>query len=225
MRPWKKNVIKEIEDRLKNIGFHKKHSLLFYDICEDAIGSIGLGASHFGMATEMALNPVIAVRYLPEVKLVAELAEKEYNPYIAATVASNLGYLMPERRFLNWTFNEDSDHSGTINNLVDEVKEHGIPFIKKHSEIGSILRLLDPEELFFPDREYSIPVLYFLEAEFVKAKKFANDRLLKILQSDSHEHEIQNYGMDKHYDSYKKFADNLIGLIGKKESKKGPAKS
>ncbi|MGH3878769.1 MAG: hypothetical protein ACRDSK_17190 [Actinophytocola sp.] len=189
----------EVGALLAGDGFRKRAGTIFtVELADDVLGWLGLNeATQHTRTGEIEVNPVLGLRHQSIERTVARLRDDKFHAYKPATVAIPLGHLMPENTFRVWLFRAE-DLAATAQDLVENVREHGLPFLRRHATLAAITRQLEsgPAEGTMP--EYRLPVAYLLAGE--------HDRAMTALTG-----ELDSLGdrQDAAADYYRRFAERF----------------
>ncbi len=182
-----KNVFKVTQTRLASLGFKKgKRGILTIKMSDDAIGSIGLNKATRCQTGFLEINPVVGVRNQTIERFVAELVAEECDELTPATLGGNIGYMMPANKYRPYVFSEDGSVETVVEELVKDVREYGLPFIRDHIDMAALIEGM--VKCRFAVRfmvAYRIPAGLFLLRRMDAAKSYLNTELAKLRnQSD-----------------------------------------
>jgi hypothetical protein len=173
-----KDALRLLESSLGSLGFERrKPGILTRPMGEDSLGWIGLNKATRGQKGLLEINPVVGVRNQPIEKLVAEMVGEPFDEVVPATLAGNVGYLTPSNKYRVYTFSLDAPLETVASELVQDVRQHGLPFINGHVQMDAVVEGLRTRRFaiqFMAD--YRVPAgLYLLgrteEAEaYLKSK-------------------------------------------------------
>ena len=176
-----------LQDRFAGLGFEKRKSGIFSSIIsDDVIGWVGLNKATRGRSDALEINPVVGVRNQRIERLVAELAGDTFDDLIPPTIAGNVGYLSPARRYLPFTFAESVSNEEVADQLCEAIKAHGLPFMKKAADLRALVEAMQTLRFGMAEQlSYRIPVGLWLLADTEKAKAFVAAILTEIgMRSD-----------------------------------------
>jgi hypothetical protein len=166
---------------LSGDGFRKRAGTIFTaELGEDVLGWIGLNeATKHAQQGEIEVNPVLGLRHQELERTVARLRDDKFHSYKPATVAIPLGYLMPENAYRVWLF-RPQEIAATAREMVDDIREHGLPFIRRHATLAGITKQLEsgPAEGAMP--AYRLPVAYLLAGEHDQAMAALTSELASL---------------------------------------------
>lgn len=138
-----KKVIRTVEQQLFAIGFQKrKLGILSCESTRDTIGWIGLNIAAGRGDGIFEINPIVGVRNQRIERIVAELNNDLFNELSPPSLSGNIGYLMPENRYLPFLFREEASIEAVGDKLCETVKTYGMPFIKKLSDLASLVEAM-----------------------------------------------------------------------------------
>jgi hypothetical protein len=130
---------KAVEQELGRIDFARRRAgILTIPVNEDVIGWVGLNRGVAYGDGMLRINPMTGVRHQPLERFIAELHGERFHAYLPATTGMQLGYLMPEQRYVQWVFGEDTDHHETARTLAEAMRAYGIPFMQANGTLGAV---------------------------------------------------------------------------------------
>src|ERR1035441_5051 len=161
---FSKEVDKFLHIRLASLGFEKrKMGIMTIKISDDFLGWIGFNKATRGLIGAVEVNPVVGVRNQRIEELVAELMERKVDKVIPATLAGNIGYMMPANKYTHFFFSRDASLEPAAQVLVQDVRDYGLPFIREHSEMSALGQGLRTSRFAIDYlADYRIPVALFL---------------------------------------------------------------
>lgn len=149
---------------LLGLGFRKRRGEVYtVDVTESAQGQIGLNHVLHRRAQVVEINAVVAIRVEQVEELVAKATNSPVHPYDPPTLSIHLGYLMPEEKYLPWTFGREDNIQELADQHVAEVADYALPFIRSNSRLEKVFELLSNGR--FADvysRTYRMPVVAVL---------------------------------------------------------------
>lgn len=175
-----KSVLKEIQNNLLALSFRKKGGGGFYkELQKDTRGYVGLNLATHLPNHRIGISPIVGVSYLPIEDHMQKLCTT--SPFLNdATLTTAVGYLTPEKRFLQWVFDPalgdmvDSE----IAKIMRSIEEYGLPFMQEHTSLDSIIEELEATRYTVNDlRRYRLPVAYLLAGRRDEALKFVEQEL------------------------------------------------
>jgi len=157
-----KEVLRCVKGLLKEDGFHSGvHGILLRPIRPGFEMFLGLNtATHRGDGL-VRINPVVGLRYDAVENLLTELTGHRWT---GATFHISLGYLMPERRYIEWEFGTADPTIAMA--LRDSIRTFGYPAVQSLAYPEAVIETLKKkrEKLFTTlFREYELPVAYLLQ--------------------------------------------------------------
>lgn len=174
-----KSAFSEIHEALSGLGFDKrKQEILTKTISAETIGWIGLNKATGSGAGPLEINVVVGVRNQPLERLVAEMVGENYSDVIPPTLAGNIGYLSPMNKYKPFYFESVEGIRGTVADLCAEVRDSGLPFIQRVSELPSLINVMETARFGIPEPlAYRIPAGYKLMGDHAKASTYVEKRL------------------------------------------------
>ncbi len=199
-----KENIALVQTKLAALGFNKrKPGISTIQMTDDVFGWIGLNMATRGRKGFLEFNPVVGVRNEPIEKLVAELAGDKLDEVVPPTLAGNIGYLMPADKYRPYIFSEDGPVETTADELVKDVREYALPFIRRHIDMATLVKGMKTRRFAAQFMvAYRIPVGLFLLGQKDEAGLFLKTEFAKIENT-----------RDAAALRFKKFATNLANRI------------
>jgi len=177
-----KDVFQLLHTRLAALGFEKRKPGIFtIKVSDEVVGWIGLNKATHGQKGFLEINPVVGVRNQRIEKLVSDLLGEKFDEVIPATLAGNIGYMMPSDKYRSYTFSQDAPVETIAEELVNGFREYGLPFIRSHTETTALvegLRTCRFAVRFMAD--YRIPSGLFLLGRMDDAAAYLNAKLAEI---------------------------------------------
>jgi hypothetical protein len=175
----KKSVLARVEEGLTSLSFCKQRVGFSKEFGKDASGYVGLPVSTHLPHNRIGIAPVVGVVYSPLEKLLNKLSNS--SSFVNdVTLTTEIGYLTPEARFLQWVFDPaltdivDSE----IAKIVRSIEQYGLPFMQKHTSLESIITELAATRYTVNDlRRYRLPVAYLLAGKRDEALKLVGQEL------------------------------------------------
>ena len=175
-----KQVVDTITQELTPLALrkHGKQELVYtFDLAQNMFGWIGLNLTKHLAGGRVGVSPTVGVRS----EQIEALVEK-YWGRIAPTVSTSLGYLMPEKRHLEWVFeHRPFDYVSESKKVAKAIVMYGMPFMKANASLEAIID--DLEHLRFSTKEaaeYRLPAAHLLVHKTDLAVKYVKDRLAAL---------------------------------------------
>ena len=170
-------IKKELDHRLKNIGFKKKHYYYYKQWDKNMYLTISFGIASFLLPKHRLVSPTIGICYIDVNKLYEQLSDREVANNIYPTVSEGLGYIMPENTFKEWDFVENQDNTSIYDDMFKAITTYGFAYIIQKDRHD---RIVD----FFKTREKAghqiLSISYFLNGEKEKGLQVFNDFLERM---------------------------------------------
>src|SRR4051812_27149866 len=98
-----KSVLRGIQENLQALSFYKKRGGGFYrELEKHTEGYVGLNLA-VSLPNRIGISPIVGVSYVPIEDRIQKLCTT--SPFLNdATLTTAVGYLTPEKRFLQWVF-------------------------------------------------------------------------------------------------------------------------
>ncbi|SRR6266567_5155948 len=174
-----KEVFGLLHARLGLLGFERrKPGVLTIKMPNDVIGWIGLNKAIHAQKGLLEINPVLGVRNQQIERFVADLTGEKFDEVVPATLAGNIGYLMPSEKYRPYMFPEDGPPEKPAEDLVNGVREYGLPFINRHTDMAALVEGLRTCRFAVPFMaDYRIPSALFLLGRTTEAGEYVRVKL------------------------------------------------
>lgn len=215
---------KEIENIIKTncyeLSFKKKKYIYYQDLNDNTIGTLAFGIARYGVPHSLFVNVNIGFIYKDINKILIELLGTGYDLLKKGIAMGgiSLGYLMPEDKFKEWQFIENTDHSNNINEMFEAIKEYALPCHCRFANIDNFEEALTYRKLVSTITEYIMPIIYYLQGNPQMGIDYINSYIAKYQQKeiDSWNPEIINSISSKNIDSfYLEFIERYKELINR----------
>lgn len=196
-----KIVMPKVHEGLVARGWKKAliRRMYFTSLNQDVIGIVHLTRVAGRTAIWVDVDATVAVRHQPLEKKLAEIMGEPFRQYDPGTLATHLGYIMPQGRLTTWAFTPETHIPTRLTEMLDAIEEFGLPFMRKHSTLDAIVKSMESGEFTVDILQwFRLPVAYHILGENALAKKFVEERL----------QEMKNYKFMLE-DQFRKFARNL----------------
>ncbi len=171
----RREVLKTIGDLFIRAGFGKLTAVNFsLTINSEAVGLVGLPVITQPGEIGLHVAPSLGLRHEELEKLVCELTGREFDEGTTASLGIVLGYLMPERSYLEFPFSPDIV-TEVAEELAAALVEYGVPWMKAHVSLEQILEeLLNMRYTYRDAARLRIPACHYLMGEPDRAKSIWN---------------------------------------------------
>jgi hypothetical protein len=174
------SILTVISRLLMTIGFKRQSQLFLKQITEENVGWLGLNISKQHLGGGIGVSPTVGLRFKPIEDVVQRILQSKT---IRPTLASSLGYLMPEQRYLEWVFPPDETFDLELESekIVKAIDVYGEPFIKQKGDLVTIIRDLETPR--FTDKisaSYRLPIAYRLAGRPDEAHAYLVEHLKNI---------------------------------------------
>ncbi len=179
-RVFKKELLDLIGVELLKIGLKKKNRIDYYkELNEKILGTVGFGISTYGRKDLICLNPVIGILY----KDIGHLMEKTIGfnsfKYFLPTISTPLGYLLPERYYKEWEFEEGKDNTSIITDMVNQISSKGFSFFEGKASLKELIQEVEKGDFILKVTQiYTLPLLYYCNGEKKKGIDFINKNMI-----------------------------------------------
>ena len=181
--------------------YRKNNRSYIWQISKGFSGSIGLNTIMLGNGELLGINPIIGVIDHEIEKILDQFASSTRRAP-SPTIATPLGYLTPEARYIEWNFcsNEQFNLDDEVAEMSNSILRYGIPFVEAHASSEALTS--DLERLSFTFREsaiYRLPVAYVASRRVEEARVFVEKEL-----------QLLDGRRDIAAEDYRVFAQNLL---------------
>ncbi len=169
-------------EQLARVGFQKRKADIFtVAVNEEVVGWLGLNKALYRGGV-LQINPVVGVRHQKLESRVAELLGQKPHQYIPASISTNVGYLMPEKKYVAWSFQEDANCEAPVAEMVAAIEKFGRPFMEQHAALATLNHaLLNSKRSTPPDQlDYRIAAASDLLGKHREAETFVDAKLREI---------------------------------------------
>jgi hypothetical protein len=170
-------VQKELDHRLKKLGFKKKQYYFYKQWDENTYLTVGFGIASFLLPGHRLVSPNIGICYVDVNRLCEQLSGREITNNIYPTVGKGLGYIMPENTFKEWDFVENKDNTGTYDDMFNAITTYGFAYFTGKDRHSIIVDS-------FKNREKAphqiLSISYFLNGEKEKGLQIFNEFLERM---------------------------------------------
>jgi hypothetical protein len=167
---------------LRALGFEKQKHRFSKRIDKDRLGWCGLNIARKNISG-IGVNPVVGLAFDP----VENFIKKIIPEHREGTFRSSIGYLMPERRYLEWviSLHSPNDVEAKAKEIVTAVALYGLPFMNQFSSLEAVIEA--QEQFQFTDRASAIdrlPILYNLAGRQEQANTLLQKRSIELAALD-----------------------------------------
>jgi hypothetical protein len=196
-----KEVLRSITNALKAEGFRTSRGILLRPICPGFETFVGLNtATHRGDGFN-GINPVIGLRDVAIEDLLTELHPVP-GQHSGPTLSTSLGYLTPERKYIEWLFGESE--SAAADQLLASIRKYGYPAMESLASHGTVLEALEKDQMTYNiSRAYRLPVGLLIEGKKDSAIEVVHREMISIGDRN-----------DEAAEQYRAFAESLERRVG-----------
>lgn len=175
------NVTAIVERRLREVGFSKRKNVFTLGLNGDVVGWLGINLITSRNDGRVGINPVVGVRSERIEELVGKLCRRSKSK-LAPTLSTNLGYVMPQARYIEWLFEAPPfDYALEGTRMVSAIEEYGIPFMSTHFSPESIAQELTRVRFTSKDAAvYRLPVFDILYGNPKSALEYVRQHVVEL---------------------------------------------
>jgi hypothetical protein len=170
-------VLGVIERELSAFGILKNRFVYTYPIDRAVSGWIGLNLIKNRSDGRVGINPIVGLRNEAVESLVERLSNQTGS---APTLSISLGYLMPEKRYLEWLFEPEPafDYVSEAKKVATAIQVYGLPFMKANATLDAVIENLEQLRFSFNESAvYRLPAAYLLAGKPDLAEKYVRRQL------------------------------------------------
>jgi hypothetical protein len=178
-REFLRDLLAMIDRETLALGFKKQNRSYTIVLNDDATGVVNYDVATHRTDGRIGVNPIVGVHFRPiEIKIRDWF---QTGPYLTPTISSAIGYVTPEKRFLEWLFEPEFENEQEVRRMVRGVADYGLPFMKSHGTLASITEALEQKNFTVNEsRAYRLPVAYLLQGKKDAATLIFNDEISKL---------------------------------------------
>lgn len=164
-------TLKPVVSSLEAIGLKKRAGGVFtIELGGPFVGTVGLNRATQGRrAGELEVNPIVGVRHQEVERVVAQLTEAAFHPYLPATVLKPIGYLMPDKRYRAWDITPQNAEDQAAD-LAAAVETWGFAFMRNASSLDSLIKFAEMKYGYDFRLAYTLPVARALNGDRARAE-------------------------------------------------------
>lgn len=187
-----------VRNRLEQIGFVASQRLMRRPMINSMVGTIGRNDRTTRNAVDWEVNPVIGVYSIDLGDLKAELTATS-DPYSVPHISTPLGYLMPEKTFRMWHFEDGIDNEAVADDMIESIRQYGVPWMEAHASLDAMCAALRTGQYGWPSQiDFSLPVCLLLLDRVDEALRTARQNMAKRSRSGG-----------EYEEDYRRFVDAL----------------
>ncbi len=180
-RPTLKTIVSIIERDFVPKGARKhKHSYV-WPVTNGFSGWLGLNTILARADDAVGLNPIVGI---VSEEIEAILRSTSAWPQPAPTISISLGYLLPEKRYIEWAFATQSTSSLEVEaeKLIACVMQYAVPFIESNASLPAIVANLEQMRPTTNKESatYRLPVAYLVQGNAERARRYVQGQLAAI---------------------------------------------
>lgn len=204
MSPLRKKFEAEAKEYFAKYGYKRKRTsyggfIYIKEEIKNARMLVFLNASSCNIANNLFTFPKVGVRYDDVERLIKILKPEANNE--GATIYTPLGSLMPERIFLEYRYNEETNPDEFWNQMLQTIETYGKPYADKLSDIDTLISYI--EDLGIGSAHQfempCLPVLYYLRGYDISRGLNYIERVQRVSPSLK-----ENIFKDYYIEQYKK---------------------
>ena len=171
---------------LEERGF-KKHRTGIFTLPAGGgiVGWLGLPHEWVAPSQVLVVAPKIGLRHqLGEVLMAIVKDYKKPSVHTPPSCCTNVGYLRPEHRYLEWYFQVGGDLEAAVAEAMVDIDEYALPFVRANASLeGLVERMVEGVCDDMDQRGLRLPLFYALLGEDARAEAALEERA-KQFQGD-----------------------------------------
>lgn len=181
-KEFRKQVEAYIRERLSQRGFKPKGGAYIIEVQPEILGFSSVGTvTHRGDGL-IGYAPLVGIESIRMRKELNRLEGEKPNRR-QASLTIMLGYLMPEKRFLEWLMNplESIDQRREMEQMCRAIELYGMPFMREFGSMNAIAHSLETMQYSYRERVlFHLPVAYRLLGQEEKARELVTRSLVEM---------------------------------------------
>lgn len=178
-REFLRDLLAMIDRATLALGFERRNRSYAFDLNVEALGVVNYDVTTHRLDGRIGVNPIVGIHFRPVEARVREWFQK--GPYLTPTVSTSLGYVTPEKRFLEWLFELEFENEQEVSKMVRAIADYGMPFMKSHQTLESMTEALEHKNFTVNEsRAYRLPVAYLLQGKKENAVQILNQEISKL---------------------------------------------
>ena len=139
--PFKKRLNADITSRLREIGFVKKGFLYIYSQDQDSVLSLFITSRRSYEKNVVILSVSVGVAMRSVNRIFIQLNHLPKSNYVSEDmfiVGRNLGYLMPQKSYKEWFFDESTYSGIALNEMIDAIQGNAFPYYEGRNNLETL---------------------------------------------------------------------------------------
>lgn len=172
-------------EKMAGIGFQKRKAGIFtLRLNDEVLGWVGLNTANYAGGV-LEINPTVGVRHQELEVLVSKLTGAKPHQFLPPTICASIGYLMPKRQFIAWSFQEGTDCNALVAEMVEAVDTFGRAFMEQNGHLLALYETMLNSDLGIAHQlDYRIPTACALLGKNTEAEAVLNARLRTMSGKD-----------------------------------------
>ena len=176
-----KTIVSIIERDFVPRGASKQRRSYLWPVAKGFLGWLSLNVILARADGAVGLNPIVGV---VSEEIEAILRSTSGWPQPAPTISVSLGYLTPEKRYIEWVFSPDATAALEVEaeRVVEYMRRYAIPFIESNASLPTVIANL--EEIgptsYKESAVYRLPAAYFVQGDTERARRCIQKELAAI---------------------------------------------
>jgi hypothetical protein len=177
-----RRVVSIIEQEFVHQKLRKYGSVYLWSIKDGFSGWLGLNTIMGHTHGIVGINPIVGI-VSEDIETLVQRFEGSPSRDQRPTISVSLGYLMPEKRYLEWRFGPLPTHEIEVEvlKLSGAIRCFGIPFVESMASVSVIVKNL--EELRFTYNEsavYRLPAAYLVMGNRDRAQRYVEQQVAAL---------------------------------------------
>lgn len=170
---------------LEEMGFKRRERGIYtVDLGDEFLGWLGLPDAVRN--EEIAVNPFVGIRHQKTQALLAELTGRPSHAYLPPTVATSLGFLMPDRKWREWYFDR-ADTIEEYEKFVQTIGATALPLMRRNATLAALEELLRDPRYSKSNVEFyeRVSIVRYLQEDFEGAILLVEEFAAKLSDMDN----------------------------------------
>lgn len=138
MSPQRKELEKQLKIMCQEMGFKKFKYDYQKPINDNFCVNIMFTCASYQIKYHILVAPSIGIISNQIENIFEQCAELTCVKDHDATIQTNLGYLMPQKNYIEWDYSEQSDPNVIFSEMRETIERYGYPFYDRYSDMDNI---------------------------------------------------------------------------------------
>ncbi len=160
----------------KQLGFSKKKYNYYKPLTNGIFSTLGFGIAHYSTPGHTFINVIVGVLHEDVELLSFKLTGYNRLTTMQPQIGIQLGYLMPEKKYREWEYQENTDNTIMFDDLLSNIQNYAIPYQTSYKDPSVLFNAIEDINIstyFIRDRY--LPILYYLRGDKQSGLRVINE--------------------------------------------------